>query len=332
MRTKIIIAAAMLLSSVIFCAIDITKFKFDNNIILETDLDGDGKNELISQLSKPNDLQKIFVGNENGYQQILANKGAEVDSEIISTGFEYYSLTNGKRRMLIAVSGLLNNKYGGFFPSGNIILIYTFENSKLYLIKKYFSQYMPEHTLNAHVTKINESDTVTLGRYPFISAKVNNNQTYLLIQGQSGWFLINNNGDIESKVLSVPDYSILKAFRLNNNREIEAFIDNPQEKKSFMLWSSKKGKVVEFKNVNFGEVDDLKIDDNNDLLYVIHNDNIKRVKSTYSFDKQSGNVTNNKDEFIENINSNDENTKKVRDRWMKKRESKKKKIFIKTNE
>jgi hypothetical protein len=174
--------------------IDTIKFKEENKIVLEDDLDGDGMNELVQSFNFDVNLSPVLFHKEGkGYTLCSADKNLKINTEMTKGYSSVYDFGK-KGSKMIAYIGALCCKYieGKSYPSNNLILIYQFKDGKYILRAQYFSEYDGDDAGN--VTKKTDFESAPMGRYPFEKISLVDNGEQLYIKGFDFNNIIDSNG------------------------------------------------------------------------------------------------------------------------------------------
>lgn len=218
-------------------------YKTNYLIQTEEDLDGDGVRELIPAYTGGiNEPPRVFYVENGNNMPVKGDKGAEVDP-VISKGVPaVYFLNNGagKTMFLIGQACCREDMAGKGYDSGNIILAYRYNNRKLTLLNKYFSDYELQ---GADINANTEYAQAPLGREYFEAVIPDITGTTLLVQKRDGSiYFLDPAGNLTAADYNIPVEASglrIKSFKMNNDELIAV----EEAKGKFKVVSSTRGTI-----------------------------------------------------------------------------------------
>lgn len=247
------------------------KFRQENRIFLDSDLDCDGQDELISLMKNIHEKLKIYYKEGEDYKPVECEDDLNLSDEIQDSFTRFFVIDSKDCKNIVLVTSIWKYLEGKSYGLGNAIIIYRFKNKKLNIIKRYISEYDFEK-------EAKDIPETPLTRYPIEVVLKSNNNDSILIQGYEYLYLIDDSGELLNLKKKVIPNKRIAAF--NYDKKNIKILLKDGNKFNYYLWDINTDKLGEPISPIFKRTDDIIFE--NDKLIFNARKNGKKGKVIYS--------------------------------------------------
>ncbi len=260
------------------------KFRQENRIFLDSDLDCDGQDELISLMKNIHEKLKIYYKEGEDYKPVECEDDLNLSDEIQDSFTRFFVIDSKDCKNIILVTSIWKYLEGKSYGLGNAIVVYRFKNKKLNIIKRYISEYDFEKPAK-------DIPETPLTRNPIEVVIKSGNNDSILIQGYEYLYLINGSGELLNLKKKVIPNKMISAF--NYDKTNMKILLKDGNKFNYYLWDINNDKLGEPISPIFNRTDSIKMENDKlifnarkkgkkgKVIYSIKNDKITKESEVY---------------------------------------------------